>query len=136
MTEEIKNEELNENKNEVVAEKKEENKSDETPITQTFNFKYSLVLLIIIASLDLLHIILSCIGLSGNLTWFILNTGFVAASGVLIYLDAMFLKNKAIPNKDKDITSFILSLVGVIIASINAVWWLIDDIRNLIGIFR
>ena len=39
MTEEIKNEELNENKNEVVAEEKEENKSNETPITQTFNFK-------------------------------------------------------------------------------------------------
>lgn len=136
MTEEIKNEELNENKNEVVAEEKEKNKSNETPITQTFNFKYSLTLLIIICSLDLLHIILSSTGLSGNLTWFILNTGFVAASGVLIYLDAMFLKNKAIPNKDKDITSFILSLVGVIIASINAVWWLIDDIRNLIGIFR
>ena len=68
MTEEIKNEELNENKNEVVAEEKEENKSNETPITQTFNFKYSLILLIIICSLDLLHIILSSTGLSGNLT--------------------------------------------------------------------
>ncbi len=113
---------------------KEEAKSND--VTKTFEFKASLILLVIVLGVSFIHQLLGWVGISGNLVWFILNLAFSVIAGLEVAANAYFLTKVTLPNKDKDVASFVINLVALIFACLCLIWWLSDMGVNLRGVIK
>ena len=71
--------------------------------------------------------------IEGNFPWFIINTIFTIGGVVMIILTALLFFKKTMNNVNKDVPSFVVSLVALIVITFSTIGWSIDMIRNLVG---
>ena len=122
----------NENKNEIVESKNEvvEKKEEPKKYNQE-NLTKAIVYAAIIGIMVVAHNILGFI--EGNFPWFIINTIFTIGGVVMIILTALLFFKKTMNNVNKDVPSFVVSLVALIVITFSTIGWSIDMIRNLVG---
>lgn len=117
---------MEENKNNNNTEKKYNEK----------NLTFSIILAAIILSLTFIHSLLGWCGVSGNLTWFILNLIFAAGALAIAVVGGLFFFKVTKDNLKNDIPSFVVSLAAFALAAICTFWWSIDMIINLVGFIK
>lgn len=100
------------------------------------NLTKSIIFAAIITALQITHGILSAVGISGNITWFILNLLFTAGAAVIALFSGLFFFKVTKDNLKNDIPSFVVSLAAFVVSVLSAFGWSIDMIRNFIGMIQ